>query len=257
MVIYLVCFDLSATLEEQREQIFFWLQFLHSSIPNLPRLHSSTNNGDNNSSDKNWRVIIVGLKSDLKSEATFELSSLQSWQSQMPHLPFYCEKLFEVSSLQAQQSVQDLLESISSVCSEIFEKHAVLIPSSFRKLLKSIKETKDSTSTGILSLSPSSNPVLITLGNLHQQLKGEGKCDMDLPSFKHALRYFHAIGQIVLLQNELVCTEPTIIPKLLAKFISPVEVQNRLLSKNSKVQILSQQQIGFVLQIDRSDHTSR
>ncbi len=276
MVIYLVCFDLSATPQEQRDQIFFWLQFLHSSIPNLPQLHTTStnnnNNNNNNNDNKNWRVMLVGLKSDLKGRSVFTTDSINSWQSQMPDLPLFHHQLFEVSSLDKQQGVSELLNSISLVCSQIFEKHSVLIPSSFRKLLHSIKNLNSSSSSSssssdlpynsslpLLHPPPSqsqittpTNTFLLPSNQLHQLLQGE--CDMDLSSFNYALRYLHAIGHIVFLQNGMVCTVPTMIPKLLAKFISPTDIQNHLLSDSSDVQILTEQQIGFVLQVNPSNN---
>ena len=83
---------------------------------------------------------------------------------------------------------------------------------------------------------------------IRKQLKVE--IGLDIAAFKLALKYLHSIGHIVFLQNGLVCTTPTIIPKLLAKFVSPIEVQNNLLGQNSNVQILTAEQIGVVLQID-------
>lgn len=210
--------------------------------------------------------MVVGLKADLKKGA-LTTSLLRTWQTQMPDLPLYQQRLFNVSSIDSKQSVEELFNSVSLVCSEIFEKHAVLIPSSFRKLLKSIKSIKSMSDSNIplhhstepisTQLPPNpaenSNFVIIDSMQLHKQLKGE--IDMDIHSFKYALRYFHAIGQVVFLQNGKVCTNPAVIPKLLAKFISPAEVEMKLLSHYSEVQILSEQQIGFILQINGSNDT--
>ncbi len=259
MVVYLVCFDLSETPAEQRSQILYWLQFLHSSIPNLSQSHTTANNNSNNnnndstksnvidtstSDNRNWRVMIVGLKSDLMRETTFTTETIQSWQSQMLNLPLFQQHLFRVSSLQVKQSVQDLLSSIELVCDQIFSKHTVLIPRSFRKLLHSIND--------INTHSPNSPPIL-PIQQLHEQLKEEHG-NMDFSTFSRAIKYLHTIGQIVFLQNGMVCRSPTMIPKLLSKFISPVEVRDRLLSEDSSVvQILTQKQIGCVLQINSSD----
>ncbi len=226
LVIYLLCFDLSATLPDQIEQVLYWLKFLQSSIP---RLYSGNN------VDKNWSVIVVGLKNDAKKE-TFSADSIRSWQPMVPDLPLY-DRLFEVSSLQAQESVRDLLDTITNVCTQIFDKHTVLIPNSYRKLLKSIKSLP-ADSFDLSSSSPYDQHSLIHFNRLHSLTKDE--CDMDLQSFEHALHYYHAIGQIVFLQNGFVCPRPHIIPKLLAKFVSPAEVQRLLLAQNSAVQILTQ-----------------
>ncbi len=268
MVVYLVCFDLSASPQEQLDQIYFWLQFLHSSIPNIQS--TATNNGPINATptndNKNWRVMLVGLKSDRKQATPITTDSIQSWQSRMPNLPLF-QRLFEVSSLHSQVGVQELLDSVSAVCSQIFSRHAVLIPRSFRKLLHSIKNmTGTPSNPPSLSSLPSSPPLpspplqianltLISKDNLHQLLKD--KCDMEISTFIRALHYLHSIGRIVFLQNGLVCTVPTMIPKLLAKFISPAEVQSQLLSSDPDVQILTEQQIGFVLHINHSNDSTR
>ncbi len=246
-MIYLVCFDLSATPLEQRNQINYWLQFLNSSI-------STSSN-----SNKTWHVMLVGVKADLQQGDSFTAENIQSWQTQMPNLPLYHENLFQVSSLNSISSVLELLKSIEKICSQIFEQHAMLIPSSFHKLLKSINNLS---SSHVLPSSPSTeathqthsdlapNTLLVDFKELHKQLREEN--DMELPSFKYALHYLHAIGYIVFLKNGLVCTSPTLIPKLLAKFISPSEVQKKLLSRNPEVQILNQQQIGCILQISNN-----
>ncbi len=262
MVVYLVCFNLSETPEEQRAQIFYWLQFLNSSVPNLTVLNTSpesTNNNNtttsttttitttmtatnntNTNDNRNWRVMVVGLKSDKMTKTTFTIDTIQSWQYQMPNLPFH-NNLFHVSSLRTQQSVRDLLSSIEHVCSQIFSTHTILIPPTYRKSLQSIENSN-------LTLTDPFTP----FQHLHEQLKNEH--NMDLSAFKHALKYLHMIGRIVFLQNGLVCKSPTMIPKILSKFISPAEVRNRLLftKESDVIQILTQKEIGFVLQIDPS-----
>ncbi len=152
MVIYLVCFDLSATPEEQREQLFYWLQFLNSSISSDSTNESNNKNSSTtatfpataiatvtttatttsyttssstvtNNDNKNWRVILVGLKSDLKKQTTFTTNTIQNLQSQVPNIPLFHNELFEVSSLHSQKSVDKLLKSVSQVCDQIFKEH--------------------------------------------------------------------------------------------------------------------------------------
>ncbi len=227
MVIYLVCFNLGDTRDKQQEQLFFWLQFLNSSVPS------------SNNDKRNWRVMIVGLKADLMGESIFTSQSLSSWESLMSNLPIH-QRLFCVSSLKSQEGVQELLSSIENVCSQIFLGHTILIPPSYRKLLHSLHS---------FDLSDyCQNDLLVPYQQLHELLEGEH--NIDLATFKHALQYLHAIGQIVFLQTSgLVCRTPTTIPKLLAKFVSPVEIRNQLLAEESEViQILTQQEIGAVLQ---------
>lgn len=230
MVIYLVCFDLSAPLQQQRDQIFYWLQFLNSSVP--PQNQPLSNN--------NWRVMVIGLKSDrlpVDSPSLISAEYLQNWQSKWKNIPLFTQHLFQVSSLHSPKSVGFLLQSITEVCFQIFEQHTVLIPSSARNILQLLQ----SLHTG---------NVLIPFHELYHHLKD--KCKRDIQSFELALHHLHSIGRILFLQNGIVCTTPTLIPKMLAKFISPAEVQNQL-CVNYSVHILTQEQIGVVLQIDSNE----
>ncbi len=242
MVIYLVCFDLSAPVDQQQEQIFYWLHFIHSSVPNLPQIHTTPDNDL-----RNCRVMVIGLKSDLsKGGDTLTTEIISSWQSQVPNLPLYHNELFNVSSTTSKESVQKLLKSVEDVCSKIFDRYSVLIPTSFRDLLLTVKNFNSSTANN--NQLTHSNPLLFPVNSLHKLVHSP----MDMPSFKHALQYLHTIGRVVFLQNGLVCAEPTVIPKLLAKFICPLEVRKRILSKHD-VQILTHKEIGAVLQIANNE----
>lgn len=239
MVIYLVCFDLSTPTQQQRDQIFYWLHFIHSSIPNLPQLYTTPDNDR-----RNWRVIVTGLKSDLLKDNTLQTEIISSWQSSVPNLPLYHHELFKVSST-TKKGVKELLDAVKGVCSQIFEGYSVLIPTSFKNLLLSITQFNSSrANNNRLKPLHSSNHLLFPIESLHKEIHSQ----MDMSSFKHALQYLHTIGRIVFLQNGLVCAEPTVIPKLLAKFISPSEVRDRIFSKHGNL-ILTQQQIGAVLAI--------
>ncbi len=155
MVVYLVCFDLEVPIEQQRDQIFYWLQFINTYVPNLPRFHSSSN----------WKIMIVGLREDLAKSQGLTSANTQHWQSQMPKLPIF-KTLFRVSSFNSKKSVGGLLEAVQSVCSQIFEQHAVLIPSSFQKLLQSIKRLSDP-SPSTPSVKGSANSIVIHFKDLY------------------------------------------------------------------------------------------
>ncbi len=246
MVIYLVCFDLSATVQQQQDQICYWLHFIHSSIPNLPQLYTTPDNDR-----RNWRVLVIGLKYDLlrRGNDTLTPKFISSWQSDVPNPPLYHHKLFKISSKTSKKGVKELLDTIKDVCSQIFEGYSVLIPTSFKDLLLSITQFNSShTNNSQLKPLHSSNHLLSPIESLHKEIHSQ----MDMSSFKHALQYLHTIGRIVFLQNGLVCAEPTIIPKLLAKFICPKEVRIRTLSKHD-VQILNQKEIGAVLKITNDE----
>ncbi len=230
MVVYLLCFDLRKTIQQQRDQIFNWLQFICSSVPDLPQFHYAK---------KNWRVMIVGLRSDeaRSPNLVFPKETIQYWQSLMPNLPLFEDQIFVVSTTNGREKVQQLLESVKSVCSEIFTQHS-LVPSSFTKLLKSIK---------------SLNVPRIHVAPLYKQLEGE--CDMDPFRFKYALQFLHNIGHIAFFQNEIVCPSPTITARLLASFIAPYEVQKRLVSDNRGVKILKEGHVGSIQVVESENAT--
>ncbi len=50
MVLYIVCFDVSEPVEQQTEQISYWLEFLNSALP-LPTTVSDTK----------WSIILAGI----------------------------------------------------------------------------------------------------------------------------------------------------------------------------------------------------
>jgi hypothetical protein len=137
MVIYIVCFDLSASEQDQRKQIFYWLEFLASSI--APPLPASSSSPAPKLSPK-WSIILVGLRSDLATNpSSFSSSELISWQQQWPSLPLF-PTLFAVSSFTSMDSVKELLLVVEKECNRIFEDHAIHIPSTFKSLLSVFQE---------------------------------------------------------------------------------------------------------------------
>jgi hypothetical protein len=74
----------------------------------------------------------------------------------------------------------------------------------------------------------------------------------DHNQFQLALKYLHAIGQVVLLHNGLVCVTPQVIPKITAEFISPEAVRHKLMTKHG-VTIMNKRQIGAVLEVAEGD----
>ncbi len=232
MVVYFVCFDLHAEQQDQLNQIFYWLEFLNSSVSTPAQTHRAQT--------RNLRVMVIGLKEDIQNTSSIERRSLPGWQSRWANLPLG-EELFKVRSLDPlSQSVSSLVEALTKACAQIFAQHAVRIPASYPTLLRSLK-----------SCATSSNSSLIfSLEQLYEKVGSE--CKMERTAFKQALHYLHSIGQIVYLHSGKVCAVPTVVPKLLAKFVSPKDVHESLLSEDCEadVSILSQDQIGYVLEVN-------
>ena len=70
------------------------------------------------------------------------------------------------------------------------------------------------------------------------------------------IQYFHSIGQIVLIEKSgLVFTNPTLAPKIAAKFVSPEEVRFCLLKQEDEnVQLLTEEDIGYLINISVGDN---
>lgn len=226
MVTYFLCFDLSEPLEGQIDQVGYWLDFLNSALP-LPHNASSTEN-------EKWTIMIVGLRADLvKFPPPLQPHHLQSWKKRWPRLPIF-HQMFMVSSTTSIDSVRELLELVSNECTRIFSTHKVRIPTLYRRILNVIEKQPDTES-------------LVHKSVLQQHFQG-----MDDIAFQIVLHYLHSVGRIVFMKNGLVLTNPTLAPKIAAKFVSPEEVRINLLRKRSiSVQVLKKEEIGCLLDISK------
>lgn len=240
MTVFFVCFNLSDPLDQQTLQISYWLDFLNSSLP-LPHHYANPSSNLMPSS----KIIIIGLQSDRQKE--FDLTEnpqqmIAAWKKRWSRLPI-SPMLFSVSSLTSTESVIALLQFVESECNQIFSQYCVQIPSLYRKVLALFKSRPVSAS-------------LVHWKDLLKQTTQEDEAkDMTEPAFRTMLRYFESIGRIVWLPTGWVFTDPTIAPKIIAKFISPREVRLMLLKQETdNVQILDMSEVGCLLDIDTSNN---
>lgn len=238
MVVYIVCYSLEDDAKEQQSQLTFWLEFLNSALPLASKLSSSK-----------WKVMVVGLRSDSKHPTSeFTADDIAYWQNRFTRLPLYKEELFAISSTKSRESVTHLLCSVEFVCASIFQAHCMMIPSSYRRVLERIQSLPKEQHF----YSPEGIHKMVTAATT------EGSGDppfptLDQPAFLRAMRYFHAIGHVVLLDKNTVCINPTVIPKVAAKFISPEEVRRRLFKKGD-VALLNDRDIRCILRIEDKDN---
>ena len=69
-----------------------------------------------------------------------------------------------------------------------------------------------------------------------------------------ALKYLHAVGDIVLLPEGLICIRPSEISQLMAQFISPENVQSSLPHiASGNIEILTSDQVGRLLCLKNND----
>ena len=217
-------------------QITYWLDYLNSifSIPPLPSTPGFI---------PKWNVILVGVRADEQQDFSLTQDPLltESWKSRFPKLPIV-PRVLSVSSLKSSSSVRELIQFVDVECGRILDNHATQIPSSYRIFLSKLHDLSKT------------NP-LIHWNDLHTILEPE--MEMGQTAFKTMLRYTESIGRIVWLPTGIVFTDPTIAPKIAAKFISPKDIRLRLLKQETDiVQILDETEIGSLLAINTS-HNER
>lgn len=232
MVVYMLCFDLKQSRQEQLEQIAYWLDYLNSTLT----FQSQSAHGSSK-----WCILLVGLRSDLQDSSSIQSKHLASWQHKYPRLVIV-DTLFTVSSLKSIESVQELCQALEVQCGRIFDLHSVRIPSSYRMILLTLEAR------------PTSQPLVPW--ELLLQEQQQSMPELNEATFLSALHYLHAIGRIVFLRTGMVCTSPSLVPQIAAKFVSPEDVQLSLLRKDiEEVQILSKRDIGCLLQLGASNNT--
>jgi hypothetical protein len=233
MVVYVVCFDLGASNEDQIKQIKYWLNFLNSSLPLPPpsTLPSSK-----------WIIMLVGLRSDLSSllqsdPSPWQPHHVRQWQKKWLRLPLF-HKIFAVSSKESRESVFRLLQCIETECTRILDSHATQIPSRYLSLLKLLRSRPD-------------NQSIVQEPALFAEYGG----NTNKYSFSCMLRYFHATGHIALVKGGFVFTNPQLATKMAAKFISPDEVRRGLLkAEDEKIQVLTEEDVGNLLDISETNN---
>lgn len=226
---FFVCFNLGDPLNQQLQQISYWLDFLNSSLP-LPHHQSNSSN-----LMPSAKIILIGLQSDKQKDFHITANpqqTLAAWQTRWNHLPI-ASTLFSVSSHTSISSVQTLLTFVTEECNQIFSIHSVRIPLLYHKILSQLPNHRNSP---------------IHWQDLFKEFSPG--TDITETSFQTMLRYFEGIGRIVWLPTGFVFTDPTVAPKIAAKFISPLEVRLSLLKQEDEnVQILNEMEVGSLLNI--------
>ena len=183
--------------------------------------------------------MVVGTKRDISDKATpkhketsFQLEP--SWSVQWPHLSLHnCQYL--ISSHQM-KGVDLFLKDLEHISKSIFNDHSPLIPVSYSYLMDTLKSIH-------------SNQHFMTVPELKAVCMWPGTIDQ----LQLAFDYLHAIGQVILLQNGLVCLQPQIIPKIMAQFISPEAVRNKY-KKKHQIEIMNEKEIGVILAVSEGNN---
>lgn len=217
MVLYLVCFDLSAHPDDQRRQIDSWLSYLNSLL--VSNDHKAA-----------WKVIIVGTRADKQHPLTIKLQSTFPFQQLFPSMPLH-DSIFYTSTLHDTKSIKHLFQTIEDECNQIMNNHAKYLPNYYKELRNDIT-----------SLSSPTSPFL-EVSSLQSKWKES------IEYTKEALQHLHAIGEIVMFGNNKIFTNPEVLSKLMAKFISPAEVKAKLLGDRARVFLLKSADIKALLEV--------
>lgn len=231
LVVYIVCYDLSSSPNEQRRQIDSWLSYLNSLL-----CHNATNQG-NSTAQPEWKVIIAGTRSDIKDAKTVNLKSTDAFRNKFPSLPLH-ESVFHFNTVQDLKSVKLLFNEIVNQCDQIMNAHSIYLPTHFTMLKKDIS-TCSSPSCSIIDLSS-----LPSQWQENPQLTNQ------------ALQHLHSIGEIVMFGKHKICTNPQVISNLMAKFICPVEVRTKMLvGDDTPVSLLKKSDMQTILQVRDSRYS--
>lgn len=228
-MLFLVCFDLGADKQEQLKQASYWLDYLQS------LLCPSSFESDDSRNDflLKWRVILVGLRWDLQKPTEVISTSIQQCKQQWSNLPLY-ERIFHTSK-EDSKSVQQLWEIVGTECNSIMGKYTTQIPTAYLIILETLQSEASAKST-----------MFIHTNEFLQSLNSSMKSS--------ALRYLHSVGDIILLHDGLICTQPASISLMMAKFVSPDSVQQNFphIATGNSV-ILTTEHVGRILLIDETD----
>lgn len=226
---YVVCFDLSAPVNDQRRQISTWLQYLNS----LLTINNTTSSVPV-STNPSCSIILVGTKADLMGDKNV-IKNARAYQQSFPSLHFV-EKVHHISTLYNQASVRDLIVDIEGQCSRIMNEHTNLIPLSYQRLLKDI--------SSIESASP-----ILPITAIQSVPNTKWKKNPGL--MKRGLTHLHSVGEIALFGEDKICKRPEEVSRLMAKFISPSDVRNSLLcNEEDSVNILPTSRISEILEVN-------
>ena len=218
-MVYLVCFDLSEDTQGQMDQIKYWLDFLHSFLGSTP-------------SQSKWKLILIGTRSDLNKskQSIASANPIPKWQQTWPNLPLHPDIL--ITSKTNKSSIDHILEVVKHECKAIMS--TTKVPTKYLAFLKAIHAQVKSQRHPITHL--------IDLQKIYPEKE-----------LMPTLKYLHAVGSIVMVEG-IICTDPTSISDMMAKFISPESVQLTLPHVcNNKVEILTSDQVGKVLMMQGDD----
>lgn len=132
MVVYVVCYDLSMPMENQIEQVNYWLGYLNSLLsPQFSNLNSSLSSNNHSprasvrsraysttpyNATPKWSIMLVGTHSD-KKHSSGCLNSASLLQANFPSLPI-CPVIYKVCALKKPSAMKKLYQVLHYIISK-------------------------------------------------------------------------------------------------------------------------------------------
>ena len=149
-------------------------------------------------------------------------------QKNWPNIPFH-PKIYQVSSFK-NIGITDLIGGTKEICENILDNHSKKIPKIYKFIGDSLKKMEEKK--------------IVEVRDIVKEFTNKGD-HIPLDKLGRAIEFLHNIGEIVVLQDRIFL-HPSKLPYLMAKFVSPEEVQKKAL-RETGIEILSMTEIGRVL----------
>ena len=131
--------------------------------------------------------------------------------------------------------LESLTGTIQSLCTNILDHHAKQTPLAYEIISEHVSEMA---ATNFVT---DTDAVLSFI----EAKKNKAICNKEGLAAR-ALTYLHNTGEIVLFNNR-VCLRPHELPKIMAKFISPTDVREKLMKETGAIEILDEKSIRVML----------
>lgn len=131
--------------------------------------------------------------------------------------------MFSVGSLTSEESIKHLLAKVEDECSRIFPSHSFQTPCSYRDLLQWIenenKTIQKAQQDNKQESADNHQEYFSSINKLHSKYTSSSSPSSTSTSpsvtvdvMVRVLRYLHTIGRVVTVDDNTVCTDPTMIP---------------------------------------------
>lgn len=204
MAVYLVCYDLLRTPDEQLDHVLYWLRYLNSLIAV-------------NTANKKCKVILVGLRDDKNPKET-KVEARSTWK--FDNLEILAS--LRVSSHKKKNSLLELRNLLEETYKDIFTKDCKKISRSCRLLLENLHHNFNGTDS-------------MSLTHIDSIVERWGTQKREIIDF--GLKLLHDIGEIVYFKDGSISVDPVFVSNLMSNFISPSDVRSGLATEHPQANV--------------------